>query len=40
MMGNIVEVNGAELHAKMWNGQRVVTFSDIDKVHERAEGTA
>lgn len=39
-MENIVKVNRAELHVKMWNGQRVVTFSDIDKVHERAEGTA
>lgn len=39
-MGNIVEINGADLQVKMWNGQRVVTFSDIDKVHERAEGTA
>lgn len=40
MMGNIVEVNGADLQVKMWNGQRVVTFTDIDKVHDRPEGTA
>lgn len=39
-MGNIVEVNGADLQVKMWNGQRVVTFTDIDKVHDRPEGTA
>lgn len=25
---------------KVWNGQRVVTFKDIDKVHQRPEGTA
>lgn len=40
MMGNIVEVNGADLQVKMWNGQKVVTFTDIDKVHDRPEGTA
>lgn len=39
-MGNIVEINGANLQVKMWNGQRVVTFTDIDKVHDRPEGTA
>ena len=25
---------------KIWNDQRVVTFNDIDKVHQRPEGTA
>lgn len=40
MMGNIVEINGADIQIKMWNGQRVVTFTDIDKVHDRPEGTA
>lgn len=39
-MGNIVEINGADLQVKMWNDQRVVTFTDIDKVHDRPEGTA
>ena len=39
-MENIVEINGADLQVKMWNGQRVVTFTDIDKVHDRPEGTA
>jgi len=39
-MENIVEINGANLQIKMWNGQRVVTLSDIDMVHERPEGTA
>lgn len=39
-MENIVEINGADLQIKMWNGQRVVTFTDIDKVHNRVDGTA
>ena len=25
---------------KIWNDQRVVTFRDIDDVHQRPEGTA
>lgn len=40
MMENIVEINGVNLQVKMWNGQRVVTLSDIDTVHGRPEGTA
>lgn len=39
-MENIVEINGADIQIKMWNGQRVVAFTDIDKVHDRPEGTA
>lgn len=39
-MKNSIEINGVDLRVKMWNGQRVVTFADIDKVHNRAEGTA
>ena len=39
-MENIVEINGTNLQIKMWNGQRVVTFKDIDTVHDRPEGTA
>lgn len=39
-MENIVKINEADLQVKMWNGQRVVTFADIDKVHNRADGTA
>lgn len=39
-MENIVEINGANLQIKVWNGQRVVTFKDIDRVHDRPEGTA
>ena len=35
-----VNINGIELRIREWNGQRIVTFLDIDKVHERPEGTA
>ena len=38
-MENSIEINGAELQVKVWNGQRVVTFADIDKVHNRVNGT-
>lgn len=37
---DIVKIGNNELQIREWNGQRVVTFKDIDKVHERAEGTA
>lgn len=33
-------IGNQELEIKEFNGQRVVTFKDIDLVHERAEGTA
>lgn len=36
----IVKIANNDLQVKMWNGQRVVTFKDIDRVHERPEGTA
>ena len=39
-MENIVKINEEEINIKMWNGKRVVTFSDIDRVHKRPEGTA
>lgn len=39
-MNDVVSINGNDLSIKMWNGQRVVTLADIDKVHERPEGTA
>ena len=39
-MNEIVTVNGNDLTVKMWNGQRVVTLADIDKVHNRPDGTA
>lgn len=39
-MQEIVKIGNNDLQVKEWNGQRVVTFKDIDKVHNRAEGTA
>lgn len=44
MKGNeimeIVKVGKSNLNVKTWNGQRIVTFKDVDRVHERANGTA
>ena len=39
-MEEMIKVNDNELQVKMWNGQRVVTFKDIDMVHDRVDGTA
>ena len=39
-MNRLVEINGHEIEIKEYKGQRVVTFKDIDTVHERPEGTA
>ena len=39
-MEEIIKINGNNLQVKMWNGQKVVTLADVDKVHERVEGTA
>lgn len=35
-----VNIEGTSLQIKEFNGQRVVTFKDIDNAHERPEGTA
>ena len=40
MPGKVVKVNNQNVAIKDFNGQRVVTFKDIDTVHERADGTA
>lgn len=37
---NIVTINDKQLEIKEYKGQRVVTFKDIDIVHERMDGTA
>ena len=37
---NLVEINHIPLHIKEINNNRVITFKDIDQVHERPEGTA
>lgn len=39
-MAEIEKINNTELSVKVYQGQRVVTFKDIDAVHERPEGTA
>lgn len=39
-MNEVVLINGHEIAVKEYNGQRVVTFNDIDTVHERPDGTA
>lgn len=40
MNNDIIKVNNQEMSVKVYRGQRVVTFRDIDIVHERPEGTA
>lgn len=39
-MNNLMKINGQELRIKEFKEQRVVTFKDIDTLHERVEGTA
>ena len=39
-MAEIEKINNTELLVKVYQGQRVVTFKDIDAVHKRPEGTA
>lgn len=40
MNNKIVKINNTDLSVKELNGQRVVTFKDVDMLHERVEGTA
>lgn len=40
MNSTLVEINNITLGIKDYQGQRVITFKDIDKVHERPDGTA
>lgn len=40
MNNKIVQINNTDLSVKEFKGQRVVTFKDIDMLHERIEGTA
>lgn len=39
-MNEIIVINNQELPVKEYDGQRVVTFKDIDTIHKRPEGTA
>ena len=36
----VVKINNYDLTVKEFRGQRVVTFKDIDQLHQRPEGTA
>lgn len=39
-MSSLVKINNQNLEVKEFRGQRVVTFKDIDTLHERPQGTA
>lgn len=39
-MNGIITIENTELQIREYNGQRVVTFKDIDDVHGRVNGTA
>lgn len=39
-MNGLIDIQGTEISIKEYKGQRVVTFKDIDAVHQRPEGTA
>ena len=39
-MSELVHIGNADISVKEYKGQRVVTFKDIDTVHDRPEGTA
>ena len=37
---NLITIENQELQIKEWKSQRVITFKDIDRIHQRPEGTA
>lgn len=39
-MNDMITIENTEMQIKEYNGQRVVTFKDIDTVHQRPTGTA
>lgn len=39
-ISNLIKIGNQEISKKEFNNNRVVTFKDIDTVHERPEGTA
>lgn len=39
-MSELIKINNQQLPVKEYNGQRVVTFKEIDAVHKRTPGTA
>lgn len=39
-MNDVITIENTEMQIREYNGERVVTFKDIDMVHQRADGTA
>lgn len=39
-MNGVITIENTEMQIRELNGERVVTFKDIDTVHQRADGTA
>ena len=39
-MNDVMTVENTEMQIREYNGQRVVTFKDIDRVHQRSNGMA
>lgn len=39
-MNELIHIQNSDISVKEYRGQRVVTFKDVDLVHERADGTA
>lgn len=39
-MNEVIIIENTEMQIREYDGQRVVTFKDIDKVHQRPKGTA
>ena len=39
-MNEVITIENTEMQIREYNGQRVVTFKDIDTVHENKSGTA
>lgn len=39
-MNEVITIENTEMQIREYNGQRVVTFKDIDTVHQRPSGTA
>lgn len=39
-MNELIHIGNSDISIKEYNGQRVVTFKDIDMVHSRPDGTA
>ena len=39
-MNGVVKIQNQEVAVKEYGGQRVITFKDVDSVHDRPDGTA